>query len=211
MLSSGADDAGWMQLLVFIVVAALAALNSIIKARSRKLDLEDEQSRPEPPGKAPSKVPDAEVPPQSSTRQPGEPARPVRPRGPARRRLPARPSPTAGAGPSRAVQTVVTEIERSIPDVVQPEIEPQLPTLKPRIELDFQQLGKPVPEPLPRTPRTAARPTVKTVKKGPRPPYVLRTVPRLSTAADLRRAVLCYEILGKPVGLRHSPDHLIGL
>ncbi len=178
------EDGGWMQLLVFVVVGVLYALGGIIKARKRKGAVEEEDESPGAP------------PPPELPREPLRGiSRPKQPQGSPLRR-------------KSVLETFVEEITRAAQlDVQAPQPQKLAQPLRPaRIETEPVQLPKkPVGETI-----AAIQPKRLAVeaKQQAQAADLPLIAPELGTTDDLARAILDYEILGKPVSLRDPPEHL---
>jgi len=178
------EDSGWMQLLVFVVVGVFYALGGIIKARKRKGGVEEEDESP------------------------GEPAPPEPQREPLR--AIGRPrQPQGSTVPRKSVlQTFVEEITRAAQVQVQPP-QPQKPppaARTPRIETEAVE-----PRKKPAGDASAAsqrKPLAVEAKQEPAAARPLAITPELATTDDLARAVLAYEILGKPLSLRDAAEDI---
>ena len=177
------EDSGWMQLLVFVVVGVVYALGGIINARKRKGRLAQEDESP------------------------GEPASPEPQREPLR--AIARPKqPQGSTVPRKSVlQTFVEEITRAAQlDVQAPRPQqPPPPARTPRIETEILELPK---KPT-RDAITAIQPKPLAIeaKQQAKADDLLVIAPELTGPDDLTRAILDYEILGKPVSLRDPAEH----
>ncbi|MCK4292680.1 MAG: hypothetical protein KAY65_05745 [Planctomycetes bacterium] len=196
-------DRGWFQLLVLVVMAVLYGLASIVKARKRKLDVEEEEQpahKPAPAGRGAQQLAARQT--QQAVRP--EPAREVR-REPQPR---PHPRPTA-VRPRSALEAFIAEIKRAAQgDIFQPAEEPKLPPAPPTVQAQPQEppafTAKPLPSAL-----------SKSLALGAKQPadvdYLSKILPDLSGPDDLKKGILYYEILGKAVSLRGPSDHLIGL
>ncbi len=178
------EDSGWMQLLVFVVVAAFYALGGIIKARKRKGGAEQEdESAGEPAPPEPRTEPLRAI---GRFTQPRE--RTVRPRS--------------------VLETFVEEITRAGQlEVHAPRPQkPPPPARTPRIETEIPELPKkPTGEPMA---AIQPKPVAVEAKQEADADYLPLIVPDLADRDDLTRAILCYEILGKPVSLRDPAQRL---
>jgi hypothetical protein len=178
------EDGGWMQLLVFVVVGVLYALGGIIKARKRKGGVADQDESP------------------------GEPAAPETRREPLR--AIARPKqPQGSTVPRKSVlQTFVEEITRAAQLEVQAP-RPQNPppvARTPRIETQVVKLPrKPTGEAI-----AAIQPKRLAVeaKQQAQADDLPAITPEFASTDDLARAVLDYEIFGKPLSLRDPAEDI---
>ena len=195
------EESGWIQLLVFAVVIALSGLASIVKARKQKRSLREEEMPPTQPVRR-----------QAVTRPGQAPAvagRAGSEQGDdAQREGPGRPMPQTILRPRGALGAFVAEIKAEIKRAAD-EMQGRIPP---------EQRSVPAPEPkepakvLPAPPvQTAGPQRFRAVKPKAELEYLPDIVPEFSRPDDLRRGILYYEILGKPVSLRGPSDHLIGL
>jgi len=195
LLARRNDEAeGWMNLLFVIVVAVFWAVGGILKAKSRKPDHKDQtQSQRKPVRRRPAHG----VQPwrQSTERTQARQATPAqRPQY-----LPASKTPAAETGAAHPLlRTLAAQIERAAGRMLVPSPEPEPPS--------------------PKQPEPAAEVAGQSADKQPASQVI--TAPAEYPLAllldhmhpdDLRRAILYYEIIGKPVSLRDSSESVIGL
>ena len=218
------DNSGWIQMLVFAVLIGASAVSSIVRSRKQKHDLEEPEE--EMPARSPAakelrrqeasralqqrlQSDPAQSPEPSRAFQERPESRPIRPeqREPARREEPGRPKPRTIIRPGSALGAFVAEIKAEINragDQMQGIKTPQtsLPVVK------AQEPAKAFPTP----PVESAR-TQRFVRQEPKPEAddLIDILPDFSGPDDLRRAIIYYEILGKPLSIRGRTDHLIGL
>ncbi|MHC4573792.1 MAG: hypothetical protein ACYS76_06625 [Planctomycetota bacterium] len=186
------DGVGWMQILIFVVVAVVYALLNILRSRSSKLEQEErERLTRKPPRKPPRpRRPQPRVP---AVREPVPEYRPQR--KPVRRTV-ARPEVLVGRGAARKVRAVA------------------LPTLEP-LEMEAEKLAPAVPL---EEPRELISPTMQKVEErhpaGPgemlEPDYLSEIIMDYADPDELRRAILHYEILGRPLSLREPREQSLG-
>ncbi len=191
-------DAGeWISLLVFIVVIALSAVSSIVRARKQKKDLEPEER----PVSRPSAG--------SVRRQ--EVSRTVQ----ERQQLAIRPAQGSAGGREDMGRAKPRSIIRS-----GGALGAFVAEIKAEIKRAADEMqGRTPPAPEPQQPAKIALPAVKSAPTQrfvrPKPQEVMddlsEIVPQFSGPDDLKRAIVYYEILGKAVSLRGPEDHLIGL
>jgi hypothetical protein len=178
------EDSGWMQLLVFVVVGVFYALGGIIKARKRKGRIEEEDESA------------------------GEPA-PPEPRREPLRAIGWPKQPQAGAlRPKSVLETFVEEITRAAHVEVQaprPQ-KPPPPARTPRIETEILELPKK------RTGEAIAaiqpKPLAVQAKQQSQADDLPVITPEFASTDDLARAVLDYEIFGKPLSLRDPAEDI---
>ena len=190
------DDGGWMQMLVFVVLAVVYAIGSIVKAKANKLEERDKEQLDRKPARRPALKPPER--PGDLRKQSLQQLR--RPSGPAPRREhrpEVQPPLRKVMRPQPAIQKFAAEAERNV-------------RLRPLEPLEVSKLPLPAPsielEELPEF-------TAKTVKKlkdkyAAIPAETYRIEGGIESLLDyddpeqLKRAILHYEILGKPLSLR---------
>jgi len=198
------DTEGWIQILVFVVLIVFYALGSIVKAKSRKLEQEEEEEEQLAP-KGPRK------PPESLRRLQKESLRQAR--------APAGPAPSTGY--ERQIQPVRRKVVRPepvvrkpltkkkeptpLPAIEMPEVS-ELPLLEPQVEHGIEELPEFTTETLEKLEAkslgfAAQKPVVEDVS---------RPVLDYTDADELTRAILHYEILGRPLSLRDPSQRIIG-
>jgi len=192
---------GWMQILVFVVLIVFYALGSIVKAKSRKLE---EDSDEEITGRPPQRPPERMKGLQKQPRQPaGAPVGPALPREHEPQRQPVR---RKVVRPQPAVERPLTEKQ---PPLERPWKMPEMPELSllgPQVQHGIKELPEFTTETIEKleakSPGFAAeRPVVKDVSEP---------VLDYTDADELTRAILHYEILGKPLSLRGPSEQIIG-
>ena len=191
------DESGWMKMLVFAVVIGLSVVSSIAKSRKQKRSFEEGESpapRPGPPARR-------QVPSRAVQERPGDQAvRPYQTAEPRREEAPGRGArPRTIISPGSALSAFVSEIKKEIkraadeargikapPPRAIAAAEPPRPA----------QVARPMPEP--------DEPTgfIEGMAREPEMDEFSDFSPDFSDPDDLKRAVLYYEILGKPVSMR---------
>ncbi|MFZ0033456.1 MAG: hypothetical protein WAK60_00530 [Sedimentisphaerales bacterium] len=175
------EDGGWMQVIVFVVVAIFYAVGSIVKARANKTAPRvKEQTRHKPAHKQPDGTIEIQLlkhlwRPERPT--PGSQRRPqvVRPQVQPSGRKVARPA-TARSAVTSPQPAGMAMLE---PQMVKPQIQPKV--------------------------------EVAAAAETPRTEYLAGILSDYDDPEKLRRAILHYEILGKPLSLRDpSSEHIIG-
>jgi len=197
------DEAGWIQFLVIGVLVAMSALSGIVKSRKQRKDLEREETPVSTPPQRPVRRQEVS---RALQERPARQA--VQPLSPEQGgQMPGRAKPRTIISPGSALGAFVAEIKAEIKRAAD-EMQGRTPPTQ-----------RPAPPPEPRQPAKVAMPAVKTAP----PQRVVRAkyqekaddlseiVPEFSGPDDLRRAIVYYEILGKPVSLRGRTGHLIGL
>ena len=192
------DDAeGWMNILIIIVLAVFWAIGGIIKAKGKKPGGRDEQL----PGKAVRKPP-------LHSREAREQmlSRLQRPAGSAQSQQ-QQPRPAAQKPRLKFadLQTAVRKFAVQAEQAFQPQSGKPTPELEP-----------PLTEPQIKAETVELKPTIKTVKglqdkrvsepaQMPESKYLSELLTDYADPEELRRAILHYEILGKPLSLRDFP------
>ena len=179
------DGAGWMKILFIVVMAILWLVGGITKARANKP--KDSDFPEEQPGRKPGFKP------QEGTRTPHRQPRP-RPQPPRREVMRPRP----------AIQKLAPKTEPFV----------QLPTLEP-LEVSELSLSVPIEEPREfiSEPIEPLKPEYTGISTETAQPKAVIEEPLLDfdDPDELRRAILHYEILGKPLSLRVPGGKIIGL
>jgi len=194
-------DTGWMQILVFVALAVFYAVGSIIKAKANKTALKEEKQIPRKPGTKPAegaRAPKAfkKIPYQAVERPVGRtPKSQPRPQvakpqvQPPRRKV-ARPQPAVGRKlPTKAI-------------------------LKPQVQPKLEELPEFTSETVKKDVRLSSVEALKAERVAmpaeiPQSEYLSEIVSDYEDPEKLRRAILHYEILGKPLSLRDPSEHII--
>jgi len=198
ILAGRSDDAeGWTNILFVVVLAIFWAVGGIIKAKSRKSDTPDDKSTPRRPAHRPS----ARINPLreqllKQSRQPSGPAQ-------LRESHPATKKPlTKFADIRAAVQKFAAEAEQAFQaQAVKPTPETNVLLPKPEIQPDNRE----VPE---STRKSLIKPEDKEMFETE---YLSGLLLDYADPEELRRAILHYEILGRPLSLRDPSGDVIGL
>jgi len=195
------DTEGWMQILVFVVLIVFYALGSIVKAKSRKLEEDsDEEITGRPPHRPPERMKGL----QKQPRRPaGAPVGPALPREYEPQRQPIR---RKVVRPQPAVERPLTEkqppLERpwEMPEML------ELPLLGPQVQHGIKEL----PEFTTETIEELEAKSLGFAAQKPVVEDVSSPVLDYADADELTRAILHYEILGKPLSLRGPSEQIIG-
>lgn len=184
-----------MRILVFVILAVFYAVGSIVKAKANKTALKEEQISRKPAGKPPESSRDLQRPTPRSQPRPQVAKPQVQPP----HRKVARPQPSASKLPTKAEEAVKIStfepLEASKVAAMEPQVQPKLEELPELTAETVKKLeGKRVAAP-------AGIPQTK---------YLSEILSDYDDPEKLRRAILHYEILGKPVSLRDPSEHLIG-
>jgi hypothetical protein len=189
---SNENDKGWMQILVFVILAIFYAVGSIVKTRANKTAPKEKQTTHKPGRKPPESAIDLQMLKQlfglpeetESSRQPSyEASKPqaVKPQVQPTHRKVARPA-TARSAPYD-----VAGVTSSQPaGMAMPQVQPKL-------------------EKVPRLTAEVAAPV-----EIPQAKYLSEILSDYENPESLRRAILHYEILGKPISLREPSEQIIG-
>ena len=177
-----------MQMLVFVVLAVVYALGSILKAKSSKAEQEkDEELTPNGPRK----------PPGGLKRLQEEFLRGVR-------------GPAAGPAPQPQRQAVPRKVRRPEPTVERPWEMQELSELSvqgPQLESGIEEL----PEYTSKTVKKLKAERLGFAAKAPKVEDVSKPVLDYADRDELTRAILHYEILGRPLSMRDPSERIIGL
>jgi len=174
-----AEDTGWMQFVVIVVLAVIYGLGSIIKAKAGKAERQGEEELTRKPVRRPPDV---------SKGLQEKPFVPRRPASPARRKI-VRPQPAFQKPTAKEEQKIEFGTKR-------PQLQPKLEKLPEFTSEAVKVLG----------PRRVSVPA-----ETPPAKYLSNILLDYAEADSLRRVILHYEILGKPLSLRGPSEHIIGL
>jgi len=186
---------GWMKILVFVVLPVVYALVSILKARSDKVEqykLHGHRPPPIPPERG-----------RELQKQPlREAGRPIE--GPERReyRPQVQPAPRKLMRPKAAA-----EKQRTVRQPLKAAEVPELSFESPQLETGIKELPD-------YTSKTVQRLKAKwpgTAAKAPKVEDVSEPVLDYADMDALRRAILHYEIIGRPLSLRDPSERIIGM
>jgi len=159
------EDSGWMQILVFIVMAVIYALGSIAKAKKVKTGEEAQIPTKDGPGRRQITKADLQRTPGSAQRV------------------------TIRPGPKVAIVEVAQV--QSAP-ISSPSPVGQVMELATRTSSELEIKGVPIPS------------------EVPVPAYLAGILSDYADPEKVRKVILHYEILGKPLSLRESPENIIG-
>jgi len=192
------NDRGWMQLLVFIVLAVFYGLGSLLKARARKAESEKKQQKPSParPQRSQRQVSPLFRTFKQALYQPARPAAQARPQSQPPRRKIARPQPVAQ---KPTAQKLSVSLEPANP----PEsavLMPSMPSVKPHLK---------------ETPHLAVPPAANLKAKYTHIPTKAAEAEAIGQGTldlgdpdRLKRAIIHYEIFGKPLSLRQPSERI---
>jgi len=216
------DVENWMNILVVVLIAIGYALSSIFKARAKKVEGKEEEE--ELAGRKPARKPTAiakaleeQFLKQAHKQVPMQAHRPVAP-APGRQYAPTVQRPgIKAARPRRSVEKFVTEAEElkrlaALEPLAEPELgiptphlEPvlqELPELETRIEVLPEFTGAAIKE------LGEQRDDISV--EMPAADYLSDISSDYADPDELRRAILHYEIVGRPLSLRAPSAHIIG-
>ena len=189
------DVEGWMDILVLLIVAVVYGLGSIIKSRKQKLE---------------GQQPEEKLPRKPVRRQPAQsrgvreqlqkrPPRPVSPdEGLSYRPVVQKPRAKATvAQPTAGISTSQAEKNELLGDIL-PTLELDMTSQQPQIQPDIQKLPEFTSEAIEKLEdKRVPLPTQVTPSE-----YLSELLLDYADPEELRRAILHYEILGKPLSLR---------
>jgi len=202
------DGKSWTNILFIVGLAVFWVIGGILKARANKKQ-KDEEQLTRKPGLAPSdragvrehkaveKTPYEQVQrPTARTPYRREPQPLIQP---PRRKI-ARPEPAAQMFAAKKVRAAPLETIEMLE-------EPELPQPAPQVQPDFQEL----PQFTSKAVKELGDMRAATPAETARAKYLAEILLDYADPDDLRRAILHYEILGRPLSLRDPSAHIIGL
>ena len=190
------DDAeGWMNILIVIVLAVLWAIGGIVKAKAKKPGAPEEQLPGKPVRKPPLHSRDAR---ERMLRQLQRPAGSAQDQRQQPRPATQQPR-TKFADLRAAVQKFAVEAEQAF----QPQSGKKTPVLKP-VLTEPQKTVK-LPGPTGTSIKGLQNKLVPEPEQMPESEYLSELLTDYADPEELRRAILHYEILGKPLSLRDFP------
>jgi len=213
--NSDSEDTGWMQMLVFIVLAAFYVIGSILQARANKQQkLEQEEPGRKPP-ESTRRTPKAfKQTPYRQAQRPVGHAPKIQPSPqvakpqvqPPRRKI-VRPQP---AGRKSSIKT---EQAIELPTLEALET-PKVSLPGPQLQADLEELPEFTVETVEKDIRLSSVEALGDKRIGiagetPQTKYLAEILLDYDDPEKLRRAILHYEILGKPLSLRGPSEHII--
>jgi hypothetical protein len=196
------DTERWTNILFIVAVAAFYIIGSIIKTKASKREQEREKQGRKPPEPTPAgEVMPPRKTPYQQLQRPVERMPKTQPRPqiqPPRRKI-ARPQPVTQkfAAEKRMIQFPISEpLEVSKLSPPKPQVQPKLEEL-PEFTVETVEKLQAKPMGIP-----AEKPQVR---------YLSGILSDYDDPEKLRRAILHYEILGRPLALRGPSEHIIGL
>ncbi len=202
------DTKGWGNILFIVGLAVFWVIGGILKARANKKQKDEEQLTRKPGFKLPERAGAREH--KAVEKTPYEQVQRPAGRTPYRREPQPQIEPPRRkiARPEPFVQKFVTKKEQAIPlGTIELLEEPELSVPTAQLEHKFEELpdftGKAVKE---LEDMRVAIPAETSQRK-----YLAEILLDYADPEDLKRAILHYEILGKPLSLRDPSQHIIGL
>lgn len=205
------EDNGWVQLVVFLVVAVIYAVGSIIRTKKgSKTEGQEQKSSFGFPRKAGQKLPatgkivkqrivEVQPPPATTSGGPQTP-----------RRVTIRPAAdwTEVVGKVLEAVTGVTPTFGESPAVSEAGMgKPKVSPIPPAVG---QMIEPAVPSGMAYATRTPSKPEgVSSPSELSMPVYLTEVLSDYADPEKVRKAILHYEILGKPLSLREPPDNII--
>jgi hypothetical protein len=201
------EDSGWMQILVFIIMVVIYVLGNIFKAKKVITERGEKESATGGSPKARQRLPviNEELQKEAVAEGRGTESKPAAVSGRVTiqptfmdkiaeiigKKLKVIAEQTGQVGELESVKSIKTT-----PKAIQirPELKPrapQPPDVMPKPVVEVEQKGVPI------------------VAQAPVSVYLAEIISNYSDPDELRRAILHYEILGKPLSLRESPENTL--
>lgn len=206
------DVEGWMSILVVVVLAVFWAIGGILKAKTKKPANQDEEQLPRKPAGRP--------PERSRVTREELLKRPQRPVGPPQRRKyrPGVQQPATKIAVRRpAARKLAAEAEQAPLKTIEPTLKPELSLPEPQIRPGFEELPELEAE-IQELPEFTSKTVEGLVGKREGMPaefiesrYLSEVLSDYADPDELRRAIIHYEILGRPLSLRGPSGQIIGL
>ncbi|MHC4463006.1 MAG: hypothetical protein ACYS30_16490 [Planctomycetota bacterium] len=203
---------GWMKILFPVLLAIFWVVGGILKARANKTKQKGEEQLTSKPGFKPSDKA-AVAKPKAIQKILSEQLQRSVGRTPYRKKDQPQIQPPRRkiARTQPAVRKVAAEEEKAIPlRTIELLEEPELPVPTPQVQPDLPELQK-IPEFARKTAKELGDMRVRTPAETPRTKYLSEILLDYADPEDLKRAILHYEILGRPLSLRNPSQHIIGL
>jgi hypothetical protein len=199
ILAGRSDDAeGWMNILIVVVLAVFWVIGGIIKAKAKKPGAPNEQLPAKPVRKPPLHSRDAREQMLRRLQRPADSAQ-----GQRQQPRPAAQQPRMRfADLQAAVRKFAVEAEQAF----QPQSGKPTPELKPVLtEPKIPPETVKTKEPIGKTVKRLQDKLVSEPEQMPESEYLSELLTDYANPEELRRAILHYEILGKPLSLRDFP------
>lgn len=198
LLARNGDGKDWYQVLFVVALAIFYAVGSILKAKKSKAEQKgDEQLARKPARKPPEGIKDLQKQPLQQPRRPAgpSPSRQYRPQVQPTRRKVMRPQPV--------VQKPAAKLEQEIEfETIEPLEALKLPPLA-ALEEYKEFIGEPL--------KKLEDKHIGIPSETAQPPATIEPLLDYADTDELKRAILHYEILGRPLSLRGPSEHIIGL
>lgn len=213
LVARSRDPDGWMSILVLVLVAAVYGIGAILKAKKGKNKQEQAE---EEQGRKPQRKPEGGM--GLLEQFVREIQRAVDPTQERESRPTAQPAgrKTARPQPAPTVRKYAAEAKQAgWPKPKRLGLELSIPA--PQVQPDFEKLPEPqtgIEEALPEFTTKAVKGLVgkrKGMAEVPESNYLSEVLLDYADPEDLRRAILHYEILGRPLSLRDPSGQIIGL
>ncbi|MBA7617975.1 hypothetical protein ES703_25294 [subsurface metagenome] len=193
------DDKGWINIVFIVALAIFYAVGSIIKAKKSKAEQKgDEQLARKPP----VGIKDLQKQPLERPRRPAgpPPRRQFRPQVQPPRRKVMRPRP--------AVQKPAAKLEQEVEfETIEPLEAPKVSPPISQLQVDLEELPEFTSKPL----KELEDKRVGVPSETAQPEVTIEPLLDYADTDELKRAILHYEILGRPLSLRGPSEHIIGL
>jgi len=197
------DDKGWMKILFPVAVAIFYVVGSILKAKTSKAEQKgDEQLARKPAGKPPEGTRDLKKQPIQQLRRPAAPPprRQFRPQVQPPRRKVMRPQPV--------VQKPAAKLEQEIEfETIEPLEAPKVSPPISQLQVDLEELPEFTSKPL----KGLEDMRIGIPSETAQPEAAIEPLLDYADTDELKRAILHYEILGRPLSLRGPSEQIIGL
>ena len=192
------DGGGWINIVFIVALAIFYAVGSVLKAKKSKAEQKgDEQLARKPARKPPEGTEGLQKQPFQQLRRPAgpPPSRQYRPQVQPTRRKVMRPQP--------AVQKPAAKLEQEIEfETIEPLEALKLPPLA-----ALEEYKEFISEPL----KKLEDKHIGIPSETAQPPAAIEPLLDYADTDELKRAILHYEILGRPLSLRGPSEHIIGL
>jgi hypothetical protein len=197
------DTERWTNILFIVAVAAFYIIGSIIKAKATKREQEQEKPGRKPPETSPTTLKPLQKTLFRQMQRPIDfiPKSQPRPQAQPPRRKITRPERVGRKLPAKKVEQVIELLAFEPPEV--PKLSPPKPQVQPKLE-EFPEFTAETVKKL------EAKPMGIPAEK-PQLRYLSGILSDYDDPEKLRRAILHYEIIGKPLALRGPGEHIIGL
>lgn len=212
LLARGNDIEGWMDILVLVIIAAVYGLGALIRAKGKKAEEQTLEQKARKPQRKPSTGGRGvleQIFKEIQQAAEGKPTREIRPSG--------QTAPNQTTHPQAAVRKYAAESKqaRQTQPITEP-AKPKLSKLTPKVQPEFEKLPE-LGTGIEALPELTTNVIGLTGKRKAMPSEVIESRHLSEVLADyedpeeLKRAILHYEILGRPLALRDPSRNIIGL